>query len=132
MSLALGANSGGSWTSHGNPGQIVFRGTSTQLQWCLGVLTNAKWKSQFLAGANDIPVAINVRIAPNAMVTVVTSKGKIVQQATSDAGDITVILPDSGIVTISVNYTTAASTHESLVWWGPYDRSVNINTVDAR
>ena len=86
---------------------------------------------EFLAGASG-PVAINVRIAPNSTVTVVTASGNTVSQATSDAGDITVILPDSGVVTISVDYATAEATHESLVWWGPYDRSDGINTIDAR
>lgn len=132
VTLALGPNSGGSWTSHGNPGQIVYRGTSTQIQWCLGVLTTATWKSQFMDNSTTMPAAINVRIVPNSVVTVVTASGKTVQQATSDAGDITVILPDSGTITISVSYSTAAPTHESLVWWGPYDRSQNINTIDAR
>lgn len=131
VTLALGPNAGGAWTSHGNPGQIVYRGTSTQISWNLGVLTTAQWKSQFM-GDTNLPAAVNVRIAPNSVVTVRTASGKVVSQATSDAGDITVILPDSGVVTITVNYTTAAPTHESLVWWGSYDRSVNINTVDAR
>ncbi len=131
MSLALGSNSGGNWTSHGNPGQIVYRGTSTHLTWCLGVLTTGQWKSQFM-GDGNLPAAINVRIAPESVVTIVTASGKTVTQATSDMGDITVILPDSGVVTITVDYTTAAPTHESLVWWGPYDRSANINTIDAR
>lgn len=131
VTLALGANSGGSWTDHGNPGQIVYRGTSTELDWCLGVLTTEKWMDQFMAGDPSEFAAINVRIAPNSMVTVVTASGKTVTQATSDAGDITIILPKSGVITISVDYTTAAPTHESLVWWGPYDRSENINTIDA-
>ena len=131
VSLALGPNSGGNWTSMGNPGQIVYRGTSTHIQWDLGVLTTGQWKSQFM-GDGNLPAAINVRIAPNSIVTVVTASGKTVTQATSDMGDITIILPDSGIVTISVDYSTAAPTHESLVWWGPYDRSASINTVDAR
>lgn len=132
VSLAIGLNSGGAWTSHGNPGQVVFRGTSTSIAWCLGVLTTATWKSQFMENSSSMPAGINVRIAPNSPVTVVTAKGNTVTQNTSDAGDITVILPDSGIVIITVNYTTAAPTHESLVWWGPYDRSVDINTIDAR
>jgi len=132
VSLAIGTNSGGNWTSHGNPGQVVFRGTSTHLEWCLGILTTSKYKSQFMENSTTMPAAINVRIIPNSIVTVVTASGKTVSQATSDAGDITIILPDSGIVTIMVNYTTAAPSHESLVWWGPYDRSANINTVDAR
>lgn len=131
VTLALGNNAGGNWTSMGNSGQIVYRGTSTHLQWCLGVLTTSQWKTQFMGDAN-IPAAINVRIAPESVVTVTTASGKTVQQATSDMGDITIILPDSGVVTISVDYSTAAPTHESLVWWGPYDRSANINTVDAR
>jgi hypothetical protein len=130
--LAKGHNSGGAWTSFGVTGQIVYRGTQNHLVWCLGVLTTAKHKSEFLVGAKDVPVAINVRIAPESSVTVVTASGQTVTQATSDAGDITIILPDSGIVTISVDYTTAAPTHESLVWWGPYDRSKDINTIDAR
>lgn len=130
VTLALGANSGGQWTSHGNPGQIVYRGTSTHIAWILGVQTTAQYKNQFMDG--NLPAAINVRIASNSVVTVVTASGKVVKQATSDQGDITVILPDSGVVSISVDYTTAAPTHESLVWWGPYDRSQNINTIDAR
>lgn len=132
VTFALGSNSGGSWTSHGNPGQVVYRATSTQINWCLGILTTAQWKSQFMDNSTTMPAAINVRIIPNSVVTVVTASGKTVSQTTSDAGDITVILPDSGIVTITVNYTTAAPTHESLVWWGPYDRSVGINTIDGR
>lgn len=131
VTLNLGPNSGGNWTSMGNPGQIVYRGTSTHLQWCLGVLTTSQWKTQFMGDAN-IPAAINVRIGPNSNVTVVTASGKTVTQATSDMGDITVILPDSGVITITVDYITAAPTHESLVWWGPYDRSKDINTIDAR
>lgn len=132
VTLLLGPNSGGSWMSHGNPDEIVYRGTSTHLQWQLGVMTTAQYKEQFMARSTAQNAAINIRIAPNSVVTVVTASGKTVQQATSDMGDITVILPDSGTVSISVDYTTAAPTHESLVWWGPYDRSANINTVDAR
>jgi hypothetical protein len=132
VSLNLGSSSGGNWTSHGNPGQVVFRGTSNQINWSLGILTTSQWKSQFMENATTMPAAINVRIAPESVVTVTTASGKVIQQATSDMGDITIILPDNGIVTISVSYTTAAPTHESLVWWGPYDRSVSINTVDAR
>lgn len=131
VTLALGPNAGGNWTSMSNPGQIVYRATSTNIQWCLGVLTTSKWKSQFM-GDGSMPAAINVRIAPESVVTVVTAQGKTIRQATSDMGDITIVLPDSGVVTISVSYKTAAPTHESLVWWGPYDRSVNINTLDAR
>lgn len=131
VSLVTGANSGGAWTSHGNPGQIVYRGNNTHINWCLGVLTTAQYKDQFMAGASG-NAGINVRIAPNSVVTVKTASGQVVNQATSDAGDITIILPDSGVVTICVDYTTAAPTHESLVWWGPYDRSENINTVDGR
>ncbi len=131
VTLALGNHSGGNWTDHGNPGQIVYRGTDTHIRWCLGVLTTSKYIDQFLAGASG-PVAINVRIAPNSMVTVVTNSGNVVSQATSDMGDITIILPNDGVVSIAVDYTTAAPTHESLVWWGPYDRSEHINTIDAR
>jgi hypothetical protein len=131
-SLALGPNSGGSWKSMGNPGQVVYRGTSTHISWCLGILTTSQWKSQFMDGSAAANAAINVRIAPESVVTVTTASGKTVQQATSDMGDITIILPDSGVVTISVDYTTAAPTHESFVWLGPYDRSKGINTVDAR
>ncbi len=130
VTLALGNHSGGAWTDHGNPGQIVYRGTSTHIQWCLGVLTSSQYVDQFLAGASG-PVAINVRIAPNSVVTVNGPSGAH-SQVTSDAGDITIILPDDGVVSITVDYTTAAPTHESLVWWGPYDRSENINTIDAR
>lgn len=132
VSLALGANTGGSWISHGNPGQIIFRATSVTTTWCLGVSTSGQYKQQFLAGANDSPVAINVRIAPNALVSVRTNSGKIVSQTTSDTGDITIILPDDGVVVIAVAFTTAAPTFESLIWWGPYDRSADINTIDAR
>jgi hypothetical protein len=132
VSLALGSNSGGSWVSQGNPGQIQYRAISTSIRWCLGVLTSSKYKSQFLQGANKGSAAINVRIAPNSIVTVVTKSGKTISQATSDMGDITIVLPDSGVVTIAVDYTTAAPTHESMVWWGPYDRSQYINTIDAR
>jgi hypothetical protein len=144
VSLALGPNAGGSWTSQGNPGQVVFRGTSTHIQWCLGILTTSQWKSQFMAGSPATNAAINVRIAPNSRVTVTPASANQpkcvdpqpanggVSCLTSDMGDITIILPDSGVVMISVDYSTAAPTHESLVWWGPYDRSANINTVDAR
>jgi len=131
VSLALGNNSGGSWASHGNPGEIVYRGTSTQIAWCLGLSTDNKWREQFM-GKGVYPLGINVRIAPNSTIAVKTAGGRIVNQSTSDMGDITVILPNSGVVTISVSYATAAPTHESLVWWGPYDRSKNINTIDAR
>lgn len=142
VTLAIGANSGGSWTSFSNPGQIVYRGTSTRLAWCLGILTTAKYKEQ--AVGTQFPGAVNVRIAPNSPVTVkpasgVQPHGKDCQPVTggvtcntSDAGDITIVLKDSGVVTISVDYTTAAPTHESLVWWGPYDRSQDIDTIDAR
>lgn len=132
FTYALGPNSGGKWMDHNNPGQIVYRGESTSLSWCLGVLTNSAHKAEFLAGAADQPLAINVRIAPNSNVTVVTASGKTLVQPTSDMGDITVIVPDDGVIVISVSYTTAAPTHESLVWVGPYDRSESINTVDAR
>lgn len=138
VTLALGPNSGGFWTDHGkfSSGEIVYRGTDNHIQWCLGVLTTSHWNGQnlldqFLDGAEG-PAAINVRIAPNSMVTVVTATGKVVSQTTSDMGDITIILPSDGVVTISVSYTTKAPTHESLVWWGPYDRSEHINTIDAR
>lgn len=132
VSLALGSNSGGSWTSHGNPGQIVYRATSTSIQWCLGLNMDDKWKVQFMGKEISSPLAVNVRIAPNSNIAVRTVGGRVVNQATSDMGDITIILPNSGVVTISVSYSTAAPTHESLIWWGPYDRSKNINTVDAR
>lgn len=131
VSLALGPHSGGAWTDFNNPGQIIYRGTQTHISWCLGVLTSSQYKDQFLAGSSG-PAAVNVRIAPHSVVTVVTNSGNVVSQATSDMGDITIILPDDGVVTIAVDYSTAAPTHESHVWWGPYDRSANINTIDAR
>jgi hypothetical protein len=131
LTWALGPNSGGAWTSHGNSGEVVYRGTSTHIQWCLGLTTSSQYKNQFMAGAGG-NAAVNVRIAPNSVVTVQTAGGKTIQQATSDAGDITIILPDTGTVVILVDYTTAAPTHESLVWVGPYDRSDHINTVDGR
>lgn len=135
VSLNTGPNSGGAWTDHGkfSSGEIVYRGTENRIAWCLGVLTTSQYKSEFFDGEDtSIPAAINVRIAPNSVVTVKTASGKTVSQATSDAGDITIIMPDSGVITICVDYTTAAPTHESLVWWGPYDRSESINTIDAR
>ena len=135
VSLNKGPNSGGFWTDHGkfSSGEIVYRGTETHIAWCLGVLTTGQYKSEFFDGEDtNLPAAINVRIAPKSVVTVKTASGNSVSQATSDAGDITIIMPDSGVITICVDYTTAAPTHESLVWWGPYDRSENINTIDAR
>jgi len=132
MSLALGPNSGGSWTSMSNPGQIVYRATSTSTTWCLGLLTTKQYKSQFLGDVADVPIAVNIRITPNTLISVRTATGKTISQATSDGGDITIILPDEGIVVIAVAFTTAAPTFESLVWWGPYDRSADINTIDAR
>jgi hypothetical protein len=129
---ALGPNSGGSWTSHGNPGQFVYRGTSTHLEWCLGVATSSQYFAEFMNGSTAENAAINVRIAPFSNVTVVTASGKTITQETSDMGDITIILPKDGVITISVDYTTDAPTHESLVWVGPYDRSEHINTIDAR
>lgn len=131
VTLAVGPNSGGAWTSFGNPGQMIYRGSSNQLSWCLGVLTTSQYKSEFLAGAPDMSVAINVRITPNTLVSVTGPTGTQTQP-TSDAGDITVVLPDNGIVTVCTAYTTAMPTHESHVWWGPYDRAENINTIDAR
>lgn len=132
VTLALGPDSGGHWISFGNPGQIIHRGTETHQTWCLGILTTSKWKSQFLAGSPDIAVAVNVKIAHDTPITVRTASGQVVSQATSDQGDITIILPDSGTIVIWADFTTAAPTFESPVWWGPYDRSVSINTLDAR
>lgn len=133
VTLALGSNSGGNWTSFRNPGQVIFRGTSTNISWCLGVLTTSKFKEQFLDGVStSTPASINVRITPNSNVNVVTASGKTINQATSDAGDITIVLPDSGVTMIGVSYITAAPTHESHVWWGPHDRTAGINTIDAR
>ncbi len=130
VTLALGANSGGAWTDMGNPGQIIYRGTSTHLSWCLGVLTTSKHKDEFMVGQSG-DAAINVRITPDTPV-LVTGPGGSFPGLTSDAGDITIILPENGVVTIAVDYSTAAPTHESHVWWGPYDRSENINTIDPR
>lgn len=138
VTTAQGPHGGGGWTDFNNPGQIIYRGVDTHIRWCLGVLTTSTYNgqdllSQFLGDqAGKVPAAINIRIAPNSVVTVVTASGNVVHQATSDMGDITVILPDNGVVVIAVDYTTAAPTHESHVWWGPYDRSASINTVDAR
>lgn len=131
VSLNLGPNSGGAWTSHGNPGQIVYRGTSTHIQWCLGLTMDGQWKEQFM-GAGTMPAAVNVRIAPHSLISVRTASGAVLSQTTSDMGDLTITLPDSGTIVIAVDYTTAAPTHESLVWWGPEDRTQDINILDAR
>lgn len=130
VQLALGPNSGGFWTDMGNPGQIVYRGENTTLEWCLGVLTESDWKDQFMVGEGG-DAAINVRIAPNSPIWVVGPGGTF-EGVSSDAGDITIILPDEGEITIGTRYSTAAPTHESHVWWGPYDRSKDINTIDPR
>lgn len=131
VSLALGSNDGGNWTDHGNPGQIVYRAEETHIEWTLGMLTTEQYKDKFMDNADTMPAAVNVRITPDTPVTVVTASGESITKNTSDGGDITIILPDSGTITVSVDYTTAAPTHESLVWWGPYDRSDGINTIDA-
>lgn len=136
--LAIGPNSGGFWTSFGNTGEVIYRGNTNHLSWCLADLTTSTWngidlKKQFLSRGNpSLPVAMNVRIIPNSIVSVKKHDGNVVSQATSDGGDITIVLPDNGVTSVCVDYTTAAPTHESHVWFGPYDRSANINTIDAR
>jgi hypothetical protein len=97
----------------------------------LGVLTTGKWKEQFM-GAGTMPAAINVRVIPNTLIYVKTANGNVKSQATSDGGDLTIILPDNGTISIWTEFSTAAPTFESLIWWGPYDRSNYINTLDAR
>jgi hypothetical protein len=131
LAFLKGPNKGGAWTSYHNPGEIIYRATSTHTEWCLGVATAAQYKAQFMDGASG-NAAMNVRIKPGSMVSVRKANGQVVSQATSDGGDITIILPDSGTVVVSVSFDMAAQTFESKVWFGPYDRSVGINTIDAR
>jgi hypothetical protein len=128
---ALGPNSGGAWTSYGNPGEFVYRATSTHVNWCLGVHTNSQYKDQFLGNQASLSAAINIRVAHDVDVYVQTASGKVVVQKTSDQGDITVVLPDNGTVFIWTDFSTAAPTFESKVWVGPYDRSEFINTIRA-
>lgn len=129
---ALGTHSGGNWRDFNNSGQIIYRATSTHIEWCLGVLTTGEHFDQFMAGDNSEADAINVRITPNTPVRVLTAQGETIIKNTSDAGDITIILPMDGVIIIAVDYSTNAPSHESHVWVGPYDRSANINTIDAR
>jgi len=133
FAYAIGPNSGGSWISHGNPGEFMYRQNMVSASWCLGVTTNGTMKEQFMSGPRPAEnAAINVRVLPNTVVHVTTANGSPVSQATSDGGDITIIVPDNGTITISTSFTTAAPTFESFVWVGPYDRSQFINTIDAR
>ena len=130
--LAIGANSGGGWTSYGNPGEVIYRATNTTTNWCLGILTSSQYKAQFLSNSNpDLPVAINIRITPFTAVYVRTVSGNVYSQLTSDGGDLTVVLPDDGVVSIWATVTTVAPTFETRIHWGPYDRSAYINTLHA-
>jgi len=135
VTLAVGPTLGtGAWTSYGNPGEIIYRATSTSVSWCLGVLTTSQYKSQFMSqGDSGLPLAINVRITPETKVHVHNAVSDVYfTQETSDGGDITIILPDDGVVTIWADVTTNAPTFESRIHWGAYDRSENINTIDTR
>lgn len=159
---AIGDYSGGSWVSHGNPGEYIFRQTETHASFCMGINTTTSWtdengtvinlKEQFLSNT-DVDVAqVSIRVAHDAWVNIWSSTGNYeigtdpnkhvvecrdlsgggISCKTSDQGDITIVLPDDGIVTFWTEYETDASTFEAIVKVGPFDRSDDINYVDTR
>lgn len=135
VSLNIGPNSGGAWTSYGNQGEVIYRAKSTQVAWCIGVLTNSQYKAQFLSNTNDPNqvVGFNVKTAPGTTVAVKTHNGTVKTAPTSDLGDVLVQLPDDGTTTICTAFTSAAPTSESRLHWGPDDRPTEaINRIDAR
>jgi hypothetical protein len=73
LAFLKGPNKGGAWTSYHNPGEIIYRATSTHTEWCLGVATAAQYKAQFMDGASG-NAAMNVRIKPGPPAMVVTSR----------------------------------------------------------
>lgn len=131
VTLALGPHSGGFWTSYYNPGQIIHRGTDRHQSYCIGVLTTSAWMSQFLDGASP-PAQVSVKIGHDQLVNVRTWNGRVISQATSDQGDITITLPNDGVTVVWTDFWTDAPTFDSVVHWGPDDRIPNINRIDAR
>lgn len=128
MTYAILHESGGSFISHGNKGEIVFRGNSTELEWCLAIMTTEQYKGDIDNGYEQ--VAVNIQIAPNTPVDLIDANGNVlVTQNTSDQGDLTITLPNSGVIAIHARYHTDAPTDEAEVWFGPYDRSDEINTL---
>lgn len=134
-SLNIGPNTGGAWTSYGNPSEIIYRATSTQVGWCVSILTTSTFKAEFLSNTNDPSqvVGFNVKTAPNTMVAVMTQSGQLKTGTTSDLGDILVQLPNDGVTTICTAFTSAAPTSESRLHWGPDDRPTEaIDRIDAQ
>lgn len=129
--LNLGQSTGGRFKNfERNDGRFVFRMDKTQAHVEFAILTTSRWKDQFMQGKN-FPFSVNIRTMEG---TVINIKGnKSGSQGLSPRGnDLTIVLPDDSVTTFSFDVFDPNATHEVMIWVGPYDRSVNINTFDAR
>lgn len=129
--VCLGQSNGGRFKNfERNDGRFVFRMDTTQSHQAFAILTTSRWKSQFMQGDTRFPFSVNIRAMPGTTIQVAGNKSG--SQAVSQGGDLTIILPDDGITSFVYDVSDPAMTHETIVWVGPYDRSQNINTFDAR
>lgn len=129
--LAILRENGGQFRSFGTPGMITFRQSQSYAEFQLAVLTTARWRDQFLAGAQG-PVQMNIRTAPGAYVSLVGPGGDIrISQRTSDMGDITINLPDECRVTVACAPKIHDENGETIIWFGPTDRTSDIDLING-
>lgn len=110
---------------------FVFRQNEVNAHIAFATLSTSKYASQFLQGAN-YDIAVNIRTMPGTTISIYDGNGSLLGfQKVSKAGDLTVILLKDGVTMFVMDVTDPAATLETKVWFGPYDRSQNINTFDA-
>jgi hypothetical protein len=121
----------------GNDGSFNFRHNAASANVEFAILTTSKWKPQFMEGAGN-SFSLNVRAMPGTTITITREGGQVLgTQAVSQAGDLTIIMPDDGVTGVRLSENDPAKTFEVKAWVGPYDRGpgVNaeaINVFDAR
>lgn len=132
--LILQEENGGQFLGfENNDGRFVFRVNRPSSAASFAVLTTGEHFDQFMAGSDANHSAVNVRTLPNTVVEIYDPQTEEVvgSQRTSRGGDLTIIEPQNGMYGVRVEVEDPAATFEVQVWFGPYDRSENINTFDA-
>ena len=131
-SLCLDEETGGEYLNFGNTGEFVFRQHQVDAHVKFAIMTTSEHKAQFMPGGLH-PFSINIDTMDDTIVSVYRADGSLVESlgVSPGGGDITIILPDDGVRIIEFTVRDPNANHETDIWVGPYDRNVNINTIDA-
>jgi hypothetical protein len=120
---------------------MIFRQNAQQAHLRFAIMTYSGeydgkniWDEFRKPGEENMSYSINIDTMDDTIVRVYREDGSLVaeQVVSPGGGDITIILPNDGIRWIELDPNDPNAVEETDIWVGPYSRSDNINTIDAR